>query len=87
VLEIEYQRATSSAGRLLDRVLEIKADMESGVIVPPITTDEAMALRVMREENGKWDRESTDKRREEWELEQRAGQQQADQRAGVTRRR
>ena len=65
VLEVEYQRSVSAAGRLLERMLDLRFELEAGVPTPDITCEEAMALRVMKDETGKWEREQMDKQRQE----------------------
>jgi hypothetical protein len=67
----------SPAGRLLDRVTELRRDIEEGIETPPVTAEEAMALKVMREESARLDYERVKKQREEEELEKRANESQA----------
>lgn len=81
-LEVEHARATSPAGRLLERVLELDFDTQR-FAVPwgDVTAEEAMALKVLVQERDKWTAElrkreadDADMRRRVEGAQRRAGQ-------------
>ena len=74
VAEMEWQRGNSAAGRLLEQALDRRFDLKEGVGHPEITADEALALRIMQDEERKWEAELNDRQRQEMkqmELERR----------------
>jgi hypothetical protein len=71
---MEWQRGNSAAGRLLERALDLRFDLEKGIPFPEITSEEATALRIMQDEERKWEAELNDRQRQEMkqmELERR----------------
>jgi hypothetical protein len=71
---MEWQRGNSAAGRLLEQALDRRFDLKEGVGHPEITADEALALRIMQDEERKWEAELNDRQRQEMkqmELERR----------------
>lgn len=69
--QLDYIRERSAAGRLLERALDLRFDLDIGVQVPDITAEEDLALKVMKQESAKWEKEMSDKDRREREAEQR----------------
>ena len=72
VLWLDHARSTTAAGRLLERVLTLDANSKHLSYGPDdVTVEEAQALRVLDGERSKWEKELSDRRREDWEMEQR----------------
>lgn len=75
VTDIEHVRATSAAGRLLERTLELEFDTKHfRVDWADVTAEEVQALKILEQERGKWQAEDQERRREEWEEQRRAQQ-------------
>ena len=73
VAEIEYRRAVSPAGRLLERVLELDFDLKHfKLTLSDITVEERDALSILEQERSKWDKEESDRRRDEWDQQRRS---------------
>lgn len=75
VTGIEHARATSPAGRLLEQVLELDADTKRFKIDwGEVSAEQAFGLRVLDQERSKWEREDMERRKQDWEIDQRIRQ-------------
>ncbi len=71
-------RATTEAGRLLERTLELDFDCERfRVGWGEITCEEAGALKILKQERDKWQREDSKERQQEMERQRLASNAQA----------
>ena len=71
---MEHVRSTSPAGRLLEHTLKLDRDTKRySVRWDEVTVEEAMALDILEDERGKWEREESERRAEEAEQERRMG--------------
>jgi hypothetical protein len=72
VVEVEYYRASSSTGQLLDRVLEHDFDCKHYRIDPgAVSADVREGLKVLESERSRWEKESREKADQEREEQQR----------------
>ena len=68
MLIVNHIRETSPAGRLLERVLDLDFDTQRfQVDWSDISAEEAAALKILAQERDKWNREETDRQRDEAE--------------------
>jgi predicted RNA-binding Zn-ribbon protein involved in translation (DUF1610 family) len=77
VVEVEHQRADSSTGRLLERVLEHDFDCKHYRLDPGTVSAEIReGLKVLESERTRWERESREKAEQEREERQRVQEMQ-----------
>jgi hypothetical protein len=72
VVEVDYQRTKTATGRLLDRVLEHEFDSKHYTIDPgEVSIEVRECLKILEQERYKYDKETTERRRQEFEEKQR----------------
>lgn len=77
VLEVEHYRSTSSAGQLLDRVLEHEFDCKHYHIDPGgVSAEVREGLKILESERVRWESETREKQRQEWGDKQRVQEMQ-----------
>ena len=70
--EVEYHRRISSTGQLLDRILEHEFDCKHYKVDPgEVSVEVREGLKVLEQERGKWEKETRDRQKEEFEERQR----------------
>ena len=82
-VEVEYYRATTSTGQLLDRVLEHDFDCKHYHIDPGgISAEVREGLKVLEQERLRWEKETRDKAEQERQDQQRVREMQRKQGRG-----
>jgi hypothetical protein len=72
VLEVEHARATSPAGRLLERVLELDFDTQRFAVPwSDVTAEEAGALKILVQERDKWAAEERKRAQDDADMQRR----------------
>ena len=83
VTEVEYQRATTPTGRLLNRVLEHEFDAKHYNVDPgAISVEIREGLKVLEQERNKWEQETRERKQQEYEDRQRVRELQQRQARG-----
>jgi hypothetical protein len=83
VTEVEYQRATTPTGRLLNRVLEHEFDAKHYNVDPGgISVEVREGLKVLEQERSKWEQETRERKQQEYEDRQRVRELQQRQARG-----
>lgn len=66
MLDLEFVRETSEAGRLLERVLGLDWDSKRfNFDLEKVTCEDARALKILEQERNKWEKEESERKEED----------------------